>query len=161
MTNARENQPPGDPFEMSLSSADDRLRLSRWLPPREGIVPHIRIGRRWINILWVMPLAFVVLIFGVAVAQELRTIPAVQEFLARYPGVPASAPAVHSGFPLWLRLEHFFNLFFMIFIIRSGIRFSRITRGCIGGAIARQAQNGFVFKMRFLRTGFGHPRTTR
>jgi methionine sulfoxide reductase catalytic subunit len=122
MTNARENQPPRDPFEMSLSSADDRLRLSRWLPPREGIVPHIRIGRRWINILWVMPLAFVVLIFGVAVAQELRTIPAVQEFLARYPGIPASAPAVHSGFPLWLRLEHFFNLFFMFFIIRSGIQ---------------------------------------
>ncbi|MEO8557194.1 MAG: oxidoreductase, partial [Actinomycetota bacterium] len=122
MTNARENQPPGDRFEMSLSSADDRLRLSKWLPPRAGIVPHIRIGKRWINILWVVPIAFVVLILGIAVAQELRTIPAVQDFLTRYPGVPASAPAVHSGFPPWLRLQHFLNLFFMIFIIRSGIQ---------------------------------------
>ena len=122
MTNSRDNQPSGDPFEMSLSGADDRLRLSKWLPPRAGIVPHIRIGGRWINILWVVPLASVALILGIAVAQELRTVPAVQEFLARYPGVPASAPAVHTGFPLWLRLAHFFNLFFMIFIIRSGIQ---------------------------------------
>lgn len=116
------NALPHDPFEMSLSNADDRLRLSRWLPPRAGIVPRVRIGGRWINVLWIVPLGFVVLILGIAAAQELRAMPAVQEFLARYPGVPASAPAVHSGFPLWLRLEHFFNLFFMIFIIRSGIQ---------------------------------------
>jgi methionine sulfoxide reductase catalytic subunit len=29
---------------------------------------------------------------------------------------------VHSGFPLWLRWQHFLNLFFLMFIMRSGIQ---------------------------------------
>ena len=32
----------------SLSAADDRIRLSAWLPPQEGVVPRIRLGSRWI-----------------------------------------------------------------------------------------------------------------
>src|SRR6185437_5142062 len=54
--------------------------------------------------------------------QALRELPAVQEFLARYPGVPPSAVAVTTGFPAWLRLLHFLNLFFMAFIIRAGVQ---------------------------------------
>jgi len=105
-----------------LSGADDRIRLSSWLPPRAGVIPRIRIGRRWVNVLWALPLIFVLLVIGVAVAQQLREIPAVQQFLVRYPGIPASAVTVASGFPAWLRLLHFLNLFFMAFIIRAGIQ---------------------------------------
>ena len=59
--------------------------------------------------------------FAIAIAQQLRTMPAVQEFILRYPG-DTSSRTVNSGFPLWLRLLHFFNLFFMMFIIRAGIQ---------------------------------------
>ena len=111
-----------DPLETSLSGADDRIRLSTWLPPQTGVAPRIRVGRRWINVLWAMPLAVVLLILGIAAAQQLRTMPGVQEFVVRYPGVTSSSRAVYSGFPLWLRVEHFFNLFFMMFIIRAGIQ---------------------------------------
>ncbi|WP_111719209.1 molybdopterin-dependent oxidoreductase [Homoserinimonas sp. OAct 916] len=31
-------------------------------------------------------------------------------------------PAPYSGFPWWLRWQHFFNLFFMMFIIRAGVQ---------------------------------------
>ncbi len=40
----------------------------------------------------------------------------------RYPGGTPASQAVHSGFPLWLRLLHFFNFFFLMFIIRAGIQ---------------------------------------
>jgi len=113
---------PHDPLAKSLSAADDRVRLSEWLPPQEGVVPRIRIGRRWISVLWSLPLVFVLLVIGIAVARGLRELALVQEFLARYPGVPASAPAVDTGFPAWLRLAHFFNLFLMTFIVRAGVQ---------------------------------------
>ena len=105
-----------------LSAADDRIRQSDWLPPLEGIIPRIRLGSRSINVLWAIPLVVVFLILGIAVAQQLRTMPGVQEFIARYPGDTPSSEAVYSGFPLWLRLLHFFNFFLMMFIIRAGIQ---------------------------------------
>ena len=109
-------------LQAALTGADDRVRLSHWLPPQAGIVPRIRFGQRWFNVLWALPIAFVLLVIGVTVAQALRELPSVQALLVRYPGIPASAYAVNSGFPAWLRLTHFLNLFFMAFIIRAGIQ---------------------------------------
>ena len=122
MTNTQSVPLPHDPIEASLSPADDRVLLNDWLPPQVGVVPKIRIGRRWINVLWALPIGFVLAVIGVAVAQALRELPAVQDFLVRYPGVPPSALAVTTGFPAWLRVQHFLNLLFMAFIIRSGIQ---------------------------------------
>jgi hypothetical protein len=100
-----------DPLAMKLSSADDRVLLSRWLPPQAGVVPKVRIGNRWVNVLWALPLIFLALVLGVTLAQALRELPTVQRFLLRYPGVPTAAVAVTSGFPAWLRLLHFLNFF--------------------------------------------------
>ena len=122
MTNTHPAPLTHDPIEASLSPADDRVLLNNWLPPQAGVVPKIRIGRRWINVLWALPIGFVLAVIGVAVAQALRELPAVQDFLVRYPGVPPSALAVTDGFPAWLRVQHFLNLLFMAFIIRSGIQ---------------------------------------
>ena len=105
-----------------LSPADDRVVLSKWLPPQSGVVPKIRIGRRWINVLWILPVAFLLLVLGITLAQALREIPAVQRFLMRYPGAPPIAPILIAGFPLWLRVQHFLNLWFMTFIIRAGLQ---------------------------------------
>ena len=121
MKNSHRIQTLQSSIETNLSNAADSLRLETWMPPRAGIVPCIRVGRRWISVLWAVPLAVVLLIFAIAAAQQLRDIPAVQEFILRYPGDTSSSP-VTSGFPLWLRLQHFFNAFFMLFIIRAGIQ---------------------------------------
>ncbi len=122
MTTIRRARHGHDPIAASLTPADDRIRLSHWLPPQAGIVPRIRFGSHWVNVLWALPIVFALVVTGVAVAQALRTLPGVQAFLVRNPGVPASAYAVTTGFPAWLRVSHFLNLFFMAFIIRSGIQ---------------------------------------
>ena len=52
MTNTHLTPLTHDPIEASLSPADDRVLLNDWLPPKVGVVPKIRIGRYWINVLW-------------------------------------------------------------------------------------------------------------
>lgn len=108
-------------LEMQLTGAADSLPQENWMPPQTGIVPQVRIGRRWISVLWLIPIAYVAIIIAVAAAQQLRTLPAVQEFILRYPGDAAAFP-VTSGFPLWLRMQHYLNAFFMLFMIRAGIQ---------------------------------------
>ncbi len=114
--------PPHDPLAAKLSAADDRILLSHWLPPQEGIVPRIRIGRRWVSTLWALPIGVAVLILLIAVAQSLRELPSIQGFIKEYSGIAQAAPSVDSGFPWWLRAQHFLNMFFMMFIIRAGIQ---------------------------------------
>lgn len=56
----------------------------------------------------------------VLLARWLVTLESVQGFLTRYPGeteLPHGAPA---GIPAWLGWQHFFNVFLMVLIIRSG-----------------------------------------
>lgn len=109
------------PLEPKLTPSADNIQLERWIPPQAGTMPALRIGKRWINILWAIPLAVALLLPAVAAAQWLRTIPAVQQFIAQYPGDTGAQPVL-SGYPLWLQLLHFFNLFFIMFIIRAGIQ---------------------------------------
>ncbi|CAN7682861.1 cytochrome b/b6 domain-containing protein [Acidovorax sp. LjRoot117] len=111
-----------DVLDDKLSEADDRIRLAHWTPPRNGILPHIRFGRGWFNTLWLLPIAVALLLAAVATAQSLRELTVVQEFIRQHPGIAPSTPVVSTGFPWWLRLQHFLNMFFMLFIIRAGIQ---------------------------------------
>ena len=122
MTNKPRLTPHHDPLAATLSAADDRVLLSHWLPPQEGIVPRVRLGQRWISVLWALPLGFAALILAITIAQSLREYPEVKAFITRYPGIAQAAPSVDSGFPWWLRAQHFLNMFFMMFIIRAGIQ---------------------------------------
>ncbi len=92
------------------------------VPAQYGVAPRVRIGRsKWFNLLWLLPIGFVVAIVAVATAKGIRGLPAVESFIEEYPGLselPADAPV---GFPAWLGWQHFLNAFFMIFIVRSGI----------------------------------------
>ncbi len=110
-----------DPLQAQIQPAHDSVHRDHWAPARKGTCPEIRMGRRWFNVLWLMPIGFVLLILGVAVGVELRELPEVRDFIARFPG-QSSAPVEYSGFPLWLRIQHYANLFLMMFIIRSGIQ---------------------------------------
>ena len=114
--------PPHDPIASTLSSADDRIVLSHWTPPRDGIVPHIRFAKRWFNLLWLIPIGAAGLVLLIALAQSLRELPGVQAFIRQYPGISQAAPSIDTGFPWWLQLQHFLNMLFMMFIIRAGIQ---------------------------------------
>ncbi|WP_029089924.1 cytochrome b/b6 domain-containing protein [Brevibacterium album] len=65
-------------------------------------------------------ISIVVLAILVGVAMWLRSIPAVEAFVERYPGQDP-ANEVESGLPAWLGWQHFLNAFFMLLIIRTGI----------------------------------------
>jgi methionine sulfoxide reductase catalytic subunit len=85
-----------------------------------AIAPHLRIGRRWLNLLWMIPV--VAVLFGIVIALSiwLRTVPAVQDFIRVYPGsAPVDAP---QGFPWWLRWQHLLNAIFLVPIVRAGLQ---------------------------------------
>ncbi|KJQ56132.1 hypothetical protein RS85_00017 [Microbacterium sp. SA39] len=64
------------------------------------------------------------LIAGAAVAfvRTLLSFPFMQDFLAAFPGEYEPAIAVEPGFAPWLNWAHFFNMFLIVLIIRSGLR---------------------------------------
>jgi sulfoxide reductase catalytic subunit YedY len=113
---------PTEPLRAALSDADDRVRLNHWLPPQQGIAPRIRIGPRWISTLWAIPIGAAGLVVLIAIAQALREMPSVKAFILHNPGIAQGAPSIDSGFPWWLQLQHFLNMFFMLFIMRAGIQ---------------------------------------
>lgn len=92
------------------------------MPSQRGIAPRIRIGRRWFNTLWALPIGAAALLCLIALAQSLREFPSVAAFIRAHPGIAQSAPSVDSGFPWWLQLQHFLNMLFMLFILRAGLQ---------------------------------------
>jgi hypothetical protein len=69
------------------------------MAPHQGIAPRIRIGRRWINTLWRLPIGAAALLCLIALAQGLREFPGVAAFIQQHPGIAQSPPSVDTGFP--------------------------------------------------------------
>ncbi len=124
-------------------------------------MPRIRVGKRWVSMLWALPLGFVALILAIAAAQSLREYPEVRALIEHYPGIAQAAPSVDSGFPWWLRLQHFLNMFFMLFIIRAGIQILADHPRLYWKRTARPARTGSASSARCRRAASGPPRTTR
>ena len=77
-------------------------------------------SNRWFKLVWIIPLALLVMAAVVLAAQWLRALPAMQSYLADYPGetpLPDGAPV---GFPAWLGWQHFLNTLLIVLIIKSG-----------------------------------------
>jgi thiosulfate reductase cytochrome b subunit len=112
-----------------LTPGPDRVIRKEWAG---GIVqematpPQIRVGRRWYSfrrtLEFVVTVGSICLLGGIGLARFLRTLPAVQAFIAAHPGTGVFGPPVTTGFPAWLRWQHYFNLVVMLFIIRSGLQ---------------------------------------
>ena len=116
-----------DPLESSLAGRrDGPITLDDWaggIPQNRAQLPSVRIGRRWFSSLWLVPLGIVGLVLSIAVVREMTRYGWYQDFIARYPGTSTQyVEPVASGFPWWLRWQHFLNLLFMMFIIRAGIQ---------------------------------------
>lgn len=57
----------------------------------------------------------------VILAQWLRTLEPVAAFIKTYDGTPTHPDGVEAGIPGWVGWQHFFNFFFMVMVIRSGL----------------------------------------
>ncbi len=93
------------------------------IPQTRAQIPAVRIGRRWFSSLWLVPLGILALVLSIAVVREMARYEWFHDFITRYPGT--STQYVHpvtTGFPWWLRWQHFLNLLFMMFIIRAGLQ---------------------------------------
>ncbi|QPZ37662.1 cytochrome b/b6 domain-containing protein [Paramicrobacterium chengjingii] len=82
--------------------------------------PRLRVGRRWLNLIWTLPAAVVLLLAIVGIGVALRQLPGVEDFIARHPGTVERADP--QGFPWWLRWQHFLNIVFLLPIMRSGLQ---------------------------------------
>lgn len=121
-----------DPLRKSLQPfynqghRDGPIVIDDWaggIPETRAQLPSIRIGRRWFSSLWLVPLGVAGLVLSIAVVREMARYGWFHEFIARYPGTSTQyVEPVESGFPWWLRWQHFFNLLFMMFIIRAGLQ---------------------------------------
>ncbi|MBN8204380.1 cytochrome b/b6 domain-containing protein [Microbacterium esteraromaticum] len=58
---------------------------------------------------------------GVFLVRAFLTLPFMQDFLAAYPGEYHPAFETEPGFAPWVNWAHFFNIFLMVLIIRSGL----------------------------------------
>jgi len=58
---------------------------------------------------------------AVAFVRALLSLPFMQDFLAAFPGEYDPAIHVEPGFAPWIGWQHFFNVFLMVLIIRSGL----------------------------------------
>ena len=125
---------PGDPdpLEKSLQAYYNQghhngpIVVDDWaggIPQTRAQLPAVRIGRRWFSSLWLIPLGIAGLVLSIAVVREMAHYEWFHEFIAKYPGTSTQyVQPVESGFPWWLRWQHFFNLLFMMFIIRAGLQ---------------------------------------
>ncbi|MFJ6532742.1 cytochrome b/b6 domain-containing protein [Microbacterium sp. NPDC091662] len=59
---------------------------------------------------------------AIALVRTLLSFPFMQDFLAAFPGEYEPAIAVEPGFSPWVGWQHFFNMFLMVLIIRSGLQ---------------------------------------
>ena len=97
--------------------------MGRGIAQTDAKLPWVRVGRRWFSTLWLVPLGIVGLVLSIAVVREMAHYEWFHEFIAKYPGTSAQyVQPVQSGFPWWLRWQHFLNLLFMMFIIRAGLQ---------------------------------------
>ncbi|WP_236557741.1 cytochrome b/b6 domain-containing protein [Citricoccus sp. K5] len=76
---------------------------------------------------WVKPALIIggLVVVAVAVvlgARWLRTLEGVQEFIATYDGHSTQLDAAPEGMPWWMGWQHFFNMFLIVLIIRTGLQ---------------------------------------
>lgn len=106
------------------------FRRTAWhgTAPRDPVPaeePHGRRRPTWPQVLaGLLGAAGLALLAGAAVVfvRALLSMPFMQDFLAAFPGEYEPGIPVEPGFAPWIGWQHFFNMFLMVLIIRSGLR---------------------------------------
>ena len=91
-------------YRSELKLAEHDVNPATWaggLEDKRAIAPRLRVGRdKWFNLLWLLPIGFVLLVAAVAIGKGLHNMPSVQHSSA-LPGTDKpAAPA--PGLPAWV-----------------------------------------------------------
>jgi hypothetical protein len=90
-------------YRAELHLAENIVNPDTWaggMEDKRAIAPRLRIGRdKWFNLLWLIPIGFGLLVAAVAVGKGLHNMPAIHEFILRYPWSPSmpTAPPCEPG----------------------------------------------------------------
>ncbi|MGK0721429.1 cytochrome b/b6 domain-containing protein [Leucobacter sp. W1478] len=118
----------GPPARTRVSVAEPRRRIIPQTPREPRRVGPFTLYQ-WIGSSLVAALALVTMAAGVvALAQWLRGLDAVQEFLVQFHGASALPAGAPIGVPAWMGWQHFLNVFLMVLVIRSGLQIRREER---------------------------------
>lgn len=79
--------------------------------------------------LWLAAAALLLLVIGVIGARLFRETDAGASFIASYPGTTSAAEGAPIGIPVWLGWQHFFNLFLIVLVIRTGYTYRKSKAG--------------------------------
>lgn len=91
------------------------------VPENAGSADHTGVRAARASRAWVGPvLGALALIIGVMAARWIVATPAGADFVARYDGLQPLPETAPVGFPAWLGWTHFFNMFLMVMIVRTG-----------------------------------------
>jgi len=73
------------------------------------------------RVLWGVGIALVAFAVAVVAARLLRELPAVEAFVAEYPGIVPPPEGAPVGIPAWLGWQHFLNAFFLALLVKTGL----------------------------------------
>ena len=73
------------------------------------------------RVLWGVGIALVAFAVAVVAARLLREVPAVEAFIAEYPGIVPPPEGAPVGIPAWLGWQHFLNAFFLALLVKTGL----------------------------------------
>ncbi|HXT43562.1 MAG TPA: molybdopterin-dependent oxidoreductase [Pseudonocardiaceae bacterium] len=120
---------PGEPTSFPASEAElqdeflaEKLLSEQGAHPRMRLTRvHIRLGRRFFSVWWLLGIAGASGIVVVVAAKLYAASGAGRGFLARHACIPVSGP-VAAGMPAFVRWTHLLTFFFLVVIVRSGLQ---------------------------------------
>lgn len=106
----------------STQQPSAEAKPSRPASDQESPQTSEKAGRKWKRPLAVLVTVVVIaacIVFG---ARWLRGVQGVQEFLGSYDGHSTHLQDTPEGTPWWMGWQHFFNMFLMVLIVRTGLQ---------------------------------------
>ncbi|XKH52390.1 cytochrome b/b6 domain-containing protein [Citricoccus nitrophenolicus] len=91
-------------------------------PGPAGAATRKKAARPWVKPALIIGGLVIVAVAVVLGARWLRTLEGVQEFIATYDGHSTQLEAAPEGMPWWMGWQHFFNMFLIVLIIRTGLQ---------------------------------------
>lgn len=119
--------PPSEEAAASEAELQDEFLAEKLLSqagvyPRMGLTRvHVRVGRRFFSVWWLLGIATLAGVILVLAAKILVSTRAGAGFLDRFPCIAGSS-SVPVGMPAFVRWTHLLSFFFLVSIVRSGLQ---------------------------------------
>ncbi len=116
------NRSPAREAELQDEFLQEKLLAEEGVHPRMRLTRvHVRLGRRFVSVWWLLGVAAGLGAIVVGAAKLYAASSAGSRFLTQHACVPTSPP-VPAGMPAFVRWTHLLTFFFLVIIVRSGLQ---------------------------------------